>query len=156
MTLAAALAAALLLTGCVVVPQSREVYDARCRILTKEMVLETAVLGSFGACHGRECGVLLASMGLVTAATAVVSGSVAVVGNVVYWFERQGRCLAAPGTPEAPAAPAAPWRAAAQRTLPASSTIKAPAPPSGPLAWAKAMTSAHCASQRCTLALSTG
>jgi hypothetical protein len=35
---------------------------------------------------------MLVAMGAVTAASAVVSGSIALVGNVVYWFERQGRC----------------------------------------------------------------
>ena len=35
---------------------------------------------------------MLAAMGAVTAASAVISGSIALVGNVVYWFERQGRC----------------------------------------------------------------
>ena len=39
---------------------------------------------------------MLASAGLVTAASAVVSGSIALVGNVIYWFEKQGRCLGSP------------------------------------------------------------
>jgi len=87
--------ATLLLSACVVVPQTREVYDAKCKVLTKEVVLETAVVGQFVGCQDRECAAMLAALGIVTVATAVVSGSVAVVGNVVYWFERQGRCMAA-------------------------------------------------------------
>jgi hypothetical protein len=35
---------------------------------------------------------MLVALGAVTAASAVISGSIAVVGNAVYWFERQGRC----------------------------------------------------------------
>jgi hypothetical protein len=101
------MAAVLLLCACVVVPQTREVYDAKCRTMTKEVVLETAVLGQFASCHGGDCAVLLATLGVVTAATAVVSGSVAVVGNVVYWFERQGRCLAAAPASSAPVFPPA-------------------------------------------------
>jgi hypothetical protein len=37
--------------------------------------------------------VLLVATGVVAATSAVVSGSIAVVGNVVYWFERQGQCF---------------------------------------------------------------
>jgi hypothetical protein len=90
----AAAAALLLLAvqGCVVVPQTREVYDAECRTLTKQVTLETAVVGGFGSCTGDACAAMLVATGAVTAISAVVSGSIAVVGNVVYWFERQGRC----------------------------------------------------------------
>lgn len=125
------LAAAALLSGCVVVPQTREVYDEKCRMLTKEVVLETAVLGQFRGCNDKECALMLASMGVVTAATAVVSGSVAVVGNVVYWFERQGRCLNAAPEPRAPAFPAATPAAppAALATAPAASAASAPGTP---------------------------
>jgi hypothetical protein len=87
-----ALACAALLTACVVVPQTREVYDAECRTLTRQMTLETAVVGGFRSCTGEGCTAMLVAMGAVTAASAVVSGSIALVGNVVYWFERQGRC----------------------------------------------------------------
>jgi hypothetical protein len=80
------------LSACVVVPQTREVYDADCRTLTRQMTLETAVIGGFQSCSGDGCAAMLAAMGAVTAASMVVSGSIALVGNVVYWFERQGRC----------------------------------------------------------------
>ena len=80
------------LQGCIVVPQTREVYDFNCKVLTKEVVLETAVIGRFQGCAGEGCVALLVATGAVTAATAVVSGSIALVGNVAYWIERQGRC----------------------------------------------------------------
>ena len=92
----------LTLSGCIVVPQVREVYDPECRILTRQMTLEAAYLGSFQACAGEGCLAMLTAAGAVTAASAVVSGSIALVGNVVYWFERQGRCkprASAPATP---------------------------------------------------------
>jgi hypothetical protein len=82
----------LALQACVVVPQTREVYDAECRMMKKEVRLETAVVGRFQACQGDGCVALLVATGAVTAATAVVSGSIALIGNVAYWFERQGRC----------------------------------------------------------------
>ncbi len=93
-------------SACIVVPATREVYDAECRVLTRQMTLEAAYLGGFHACAGEGCLALLTAAGAVTAASAVVSGSIALVGNVVYWFERQGRCR--PGPTLGPAAPSAP------------------------------------------------
>ena len=87
--------ATCMLSSCVVVPHTREVYDADCRMLTRQVTLETAVLGGFQGCAGEGCVALLAAMGVVTAASVVISGSIAIVGNVVYWLERQGRCRAA-------------------------------------------------------------
>jgi hypothetical protein len=80
------------LQGCIVVPQTREVYDADCRTMTKEIVLETAVVGRLQGCAGDACVAMLVATGAITAASAVVSGSIALVGNVAYWIERQGRC----------------------------------------------------------------
>ncbi|MCA0244085.1 MAG: hypothetical protein LCI02_24985 [Proteobacteria bacterium] len=91
----------LLLAGCIVVPRSTQVYDPQCRAYVKQMVLEAEVIGIIGNCNNDGCAVMLASMGIVSAASAVVSGSVAVIGNIVYWAERQGRC-----PPPDPAAPA--------------------------------------------------
>ena len=91
---AALLAAAL--AGCIVVPQKQWVYDPECKTHTHQVTLEAAYLGGFHRCAGDGCVAMLAAMGVVTAASVVVSGSIALVGNVVYWMERQGRCLRAP------------------------------------------------------------
>jgi hypothetical protein len=102
-----ALAAVLLLSGCIVVPRSTEVYDPGCRTMVRQMVLDTAVIGTIGHCSNDGCAVMLASMGIVTAASAVVSGSVAVIGNILYWAERRGQCPPEPaGVPAPAAAPA--------------------------------------------------
>lgn len=104
----AALVGAGLLAGCIVVPQTREVYDPDCRLARREIALETTVVGGFVGCSDRDCAALLATMGVVTAASVVVSGSIALVGNVVYWLEHQGRCRRDGGVaPVAPAASAA-------------------------------------------------
>ncbi len=86
----------LALQVCIVVPQTREVYDPECRVLTRQMTLETAVLGTFQSCAGDACTAMLAAAGAISAASAVISGSIVLVGNVVYWFERQGRCARTP------------------------------------------------------------
>jgi hypothetical protein len=85
--------AALTLAGCVVVPQTREVYDPDCQVHHKQIVLEAGVIGHFGSCGGDACATAMAAYGIVAVASAVVSGSIAVVGNVLYWAEKQGRCV---------------------------------------------------------------
>jgi hypothetical protein len=98
----AALVAGLLflqLAGCVMVPVERQTYDPDCRLARREITLEPAVIGGFGHCSGNDCAALLAALGLVSAASVVVSGSIAVVGNVLYWFEHQGRCAGQNRTP---------------------------------------------------------
>ena len=114
---AALLAAAV--AGCVVVPVTRDVYDPDCRLMRREVTLEAAVLGQFHNCGGQQCTMLLVTLGVVSAATLVVSGSLAVVGNVAYWLEHEANCrqrsvpvpVSTPGTssvPPAPGMPAAP------------------------------------------------
>ena len=45
-----------------------------------------------GSCTGDACAYFLVGIGAVVATTAVVSGSVVVVGNTVYWLEKRGKC----------------------------------------------------------------
>ena len=47
---------------------------------------------------------MLATLGFVTAASVVVSGSIAIVANTVYWIERQGRCIRGPAAAASSAA----------------------------------------------------
>lgn len=90
--LLATVLAAVALSACIVLPQSRDVYDPDCKTTTRQVTLETAYIGGFHRCAGDGCVAMLAAAGFVTAASVVVSGSIAVVGNAVYWLERQGRC----------------------------------------------------------------
>lgn len=90
-----------LLSGCVMVPRTTEVYDVECQIMSRQMDLQPVQVAAIRGCSNRECGVLLAAAGATAVASAVVSGSIVIVGNVVYWFEKQGRCqrLAPPASP---------------------------------------------------------
>jgi hypothetical protein len=92
------LLSALLLEACIVVPRTVTAYDPECRTYTHQMTLEVAVLGGFQNCAGDACAALLASLGVVAAASAVVSGSIVLAGNMVYWFERQQGCPRDPVT----------------------------------------------------------
>ena len=89
---AAAAGAALLLAGCIVVPQTTYRYDPDCRIVARRMELQAVQVAAIGGCSNEGCAALLAAAGLTAAASAVVSGSISLVGNVVYWLERQGQC----------------------------------------------------------------
>jgi len=80
------------LQACVFVPRTTEVYDFDCRVSSRQMELQPVQIGGFGRCRDRECAVILVAAGATAAASAIVSGSIVVVGNVVYWFEKQGRC----------------------------------------------------------------
>jgi len=81
------------LAACVVMPRTTEVYDEDCGIQARQMTLEVQQVGVLVGCHDRACGAVLVTLGIVTVASAVVSGSIVVAGNVVYWFEKRGRCL---------------------------------------------------------------
>lgn len=95
---------ALASSACIVVPRTAEVYDPACQAYVKQIVLEAEVIGHIGRCSNDGCAVMLASMGIVSAASAVVAGSVAVVGNIVYWMERRGQCPAEVASPASAAA----------------------------------------------------
>jgi|SRR5688572_33204290 len=86
---------ALLLQGCVFVPRTTTAYDEKCDVDRRQMTLEAAQIGALGNCRQRDCAYVLVAFGAVAAASLVVSGSIVVVGNAVYWLERQGQCAGA-------------------------------------------------------------
>ena len=81
-----------LLQACVYVPRTTAFHDADCRVSARRMDLEPLQLASIQHCGNEGCVVLLVAAGATAAASAIVSGSIVIVGNVVYWFEKQGRC----------------------------------------------------------------
>lgn len=99
---------ALALQACVMVPVTKLRYDEGCRTTVKEMTLQPVQLASIGGCANEGCTALLALAGVTAAASTVVSGSVAIVGNVVYWMERAGTgCQPVPAGAVPPALPRA-------------------------------------------------
>lgn len=82
-----------LLAGCIYLPHTTTSYDPACGIQERHMTLEVAQVGLFGRCVNDGCVDLLVVAGVVSATTAVVSGSVVLAGNTVYWLEEKGRCL---------------------------------------------------------------
>lgn len=88
------LLSAVLLTGCIVTTHVVEHFDDDCQIVTKHVELSTSqVRGTVGPCsETNQCIGHLVSLGFMSAASAVISGSMVVVGNTVYWLEKQGKC----------------------------------------------------------------
>jgi len=87
-----AIIASALLQACVYVPVTKEVYDTDCRIAAKQMELQPVQIAAIHGCHSDGCVAILAAVTATAAASAIISGSIVVVGNVVYWFEKQGQC----------------------------------------------------------------
>lgn len=82
-----------LVSGCMIVPHTTATYDPECRVVEKHISLAAQEVAAIGICrNSSECAGLLAFYGVAAAASAVVSGSVALVGNVAYWLEKQGQC----------------------------------------------------------------
>lgn len=82
--------------SCAVVPVEKphSAEDILCGVSTHEYDLKLVKMGSISAsCDSPEC---VLSIGIFAAAwtgvTAIVSGSIVVVGNTVHWLEQQGPC----------------------------------------------------------------
>jgi hypothetical protein len=102
--LAAVTVCGLLASGCVVVPVTIESYDPECRVVTHHMELVTVQVAAMNHCGGGQGCEAFVLVGLgVTAATAIVSGSIVVIGNVAYWAEHRAACPVLPAAPTASA-----------------------------------------------------
>jgi len=80
------------LSGCVFYPQTTLQHNPTCDAIQRHMKLNSTQVEAFVGCHDRGCAELLLLAGVVSAASFVVSGSIAVVGDIVYWFEAQAQC----------------------------------------------------------------
>ncbi len=71
-------------------PKQIEFYDEDCQIIVKKYVLESVGIGGVGvSCQNEGCLIAM----IPAATTAIISGSIVVVGNTIHWMEKQGRCL---------------------------------------------------------------
>ena len=93
---ALAIAAGALASACVVVPVTTTEYDPDCQQVRHHMELQTVQIAAFNRCDGQGCQAALVSAVAVTAVTAIVSGSIVVVGNMVFWAERRAGCTVPP------------------------------------------------------------
>jgi hypothetical protein len=85
-----------LLSACIVVPRTVERYDPECQVIARHMDLEAVQIGYIAGCSNQGCATLIVAAAATVTASAIISGSIVVIGNTVYWFEKQGRCLRPP------------------------------------------------------------
>lgn len=88
------LLAGWLLSGCIFAPKQVTYYDHKCQTFAKKSTLEsTNHLANVGACNfSPDCSALLVAAGLVSAASVVVSGSITIIANTIYWVEKEKNC----------------------------------------------------------------
>jgi len=87
------------LVGCAY-PKTVRAYDEECQIVAREMVLDVTDPNASRTCGSNGCVGQLVLEAAVLAASTVVSGSIVVAGNVVYWLERKRNCRPKQALPE--------------------------------------------------------
>jgi hypothetical protein len=80
------------LQGCVVLPATLDTFDNECQVVSHHIVLQAVQIAEINRCANQGCAALVIGAAATAAATAIVSGSIMVVGNVGYWIERQANC----------------------------------------------------------------
>lgn len=90
------------LCACIVVPKKVSSYDTTCMITTHkfELSVEQAKIFDEVDCISHSCKAELiaavATSTFATTASAIVSGSIALAGNTLYWLESKGKCIDSP------------------------------------------------------------
>jgi hypothetical protein len=79
------------LSGCAY-PRVVDYYDEECQIMARKMVVDATKLNVLDSCQHDQCLMDLVLGATVAATSAVVSGSIVYVGNVIYWKERNKKC----------------------------------------------------------------
>lgn len=86
---------AFTIAGCVFVPRQATSFNEDCQIVQRHLKLDVALLTDkppTNCSKKDDCVAMLALYAGLAAGSAVVSGSIVMVGNTVYWLEEQGRC----------------------------------------------------------------
>ena len=82
----------LLVSSCVYTPKEVVVYDEKCDIVVKHLMLEPKQVISLTNCENEQCYASILGTGIVSAGSIIISGSIVVTANVAYWFEKQAQC----------------------------------------------------------------
>ncbi|MCJ8294688.1 MAG: hypothetical protein MJK15_09800 [Colwellia sp.] len=89
----------LFLCSCAVMPNFTEKFDKKCQTVQKKIELSVEPLGMFDElecsdkddCKTQFLGEVLGSV-IVFPLSAIISGSIAVIGNSIYWVNEYGEC----------------------------------------------------------------
>jgi len=82
-----------LISGCAFYPKTQQTEaEGACDLYFKKLTMDVA--SSRIECHGggNSAGTCIILAGVVAGGTAVVSGSIVLVGNTLHWLEKQGKC----------------------------------------------------------------
>lgn len=94
------------LCACVVAPKKGASYDKNCMVSTQKIELTAEQIHVFNLenCINQSCSAeiidTLAISTLITTTSAIVSGSIALIGNTLYWAESRGKCPNLPSPEE--------------------------------------------------------
>ena len=93
----AAISLALMMSACVYVPvvDEHSADSSNCKTFTKSMSLNAIEMqGNIAPeCRTGECAATaLAAVVVVSAGSALISGSIVLTGNTIHWLEYQGTC----------------------------------------------------------------
>jgi len=82
------------LSACAVYPKFDKEASPQCDVFSKQFTLDMAIDDETctKANNGGELLLCLGLSGVLFTATAVISGSIVIVGNTVHFLEQQGRC----------------------------------------------------------------
>ena len=84
---------AILLQGCIFLPEVTETEEPDCGEPRKRVKVESASISEIEECDGAAyAGCMLLGGVIVWPASAIVTGTVATVGNAAYWIEHQVEC----------------------------------------------------------------
>jgi hypothetical protein len=83
---------ALLFAGCVASTKIVSVYDPKCQIMTRKVIASVEQVRALDACSNQECVAQVLGLVVSSVAAPVVAGSVAIVGNAVFWLEKAANC----------------------------------------------------------------
>ena len=86
-------ALAFLLQACVYVPRTTQVFDPECQVVANHMVLQEVQLGAIQRCANEGCIALIIGAGVTAVASAIISGTIVIAGNVAFWLERRTGCF---------------------------------------------------------------
>lgn len=87
------------LCSCVVKPIVTQEYDEKCKVVKKKVELTIEQVQTFNQlycsdshqCKSQFLGQVM-SAAIIFPISAVISGSIAVIGNSIYWLNEQGEC----------------------------------------------------------------
>ncbi len=89
----------LLLTACAYTPKQITYYDKECGVVSKKFIIHEEKIGLIPTglqCTNDKCReVFLATIlgsAFVGTISAIISGTIVITGNTIYWLEKQTNC----------------------------------------------------------------